>query len=46
MQERMSDELATAISARRETIQGAGHNVQRAPGCNETLARLWRQEQS
>jgi pimeloyl-ACP methyl ester carboxylesterase len=43
MQERMSDVLATAISARRQTISGAGHNVQRAPGCNEALTLFWRQ---
>jgi hypothetical protein len=43
MQERMSDVLATAISAQRQTISGAGHNVPRAPGCNEALAQFWRQ---
>jgi len=41
LHERMCDVLATAIAARRETIHGAGHNVQRAPGCNEALSRFW-----
>jgi pimeloyl-ACP methyl ester carboxylesterase len=41
MQERMCDALAAAITARRETIPGAGHNVQRAPTCNSALAQFW-----
>jgi pimeloyl-ACP methyl ester carboxylesterase len=43
MQERMCDVLAAAISAQRQTIPGAAHRVQRAPGCNEVLARFWDQ---
>jgi hypothetical protein len=41
MQERICDALAVAISARREMITGAGHNVQRAVGCNDALVRFW-----
>jgi pimeloyl-ACP methyl ester carboxylesterase len=43
MQEHMCDVLATAISAERETVPGAGHNVQRAEGCNSRLDRFWRE---
>jgi pimeloyl-ACP methyl ester carboxylesterase len=41
MQERMCDALAAAITAGRETIAGAGHNVQRASRCNTALAQFW-----
>jgi pimeloyl-ACP methyl ester carboxylesterase len=41
IQERMCDVLATAITAQRQTIRGAGHSVQRAPGYNEALAQFW-----
>jgi pimeloyl-ACP methyl ester carboxylesterase len=43
MQERMCDVLAATISAGRETITGAAHRVQSAPGCNEVLDRFWRE---
>jgi pimeloyl-ACP methyl ester carboxylesterase len=45
MQEHLCDVLATAISADRETIPGAGHNVQRAEGCNSRLGRFWREQE-
>ena len=46
MQERMCDVLASVIEAHRETIPGAGHNVQRAPGCNEVLSHFWQESEA
>ena len=46
MQERMCDVLASAIGARRGTIPGAGHNVQRASGCNDVLSHFWHESEA
>jgi hypothetical protein len=46
MQERMGDVLASEIGTQRETIPGAGHNVQRAAGCNEVFRGFWHQSET
>jgi pimeloyl-ACP methyl ester carboxylesterase len=39
--EAVSNETAKAIGAERLTVAGAGHVVQRAPGFNDLLRRIW-----